>query len=66
MVTDAQMLEALEDDDKDNLCDGLWLVDTREILLLKSLTLVRKAEILGHELDHAVNDFRHWLRDETA
>jgi len=65
LVTDAEMLAALEEDDKDELCDGLWLVDTREILILKSLSKKRRAEILGHELDHAINDWRHEVRDNA-
>jgi hypothetical protein len=63
LTTDREMLEAMEEDDKSELVDGLWDVDTRTIFIRRKLLFSRKAEVLGHELDHALNDWRHWVRD---
>ena len=38
--------------------DGLWDVDTRTIFLRRSLSVVEKVEVLGHEVDHLINDWR--------
>ncbi len=66
LTSDREMLEAMEEEDRSELADGLWDVDTRTIYVRRSLGFKRKAEVLGHELDHAINDWRHWLRDSLA
>ena len=64
-LSDKAMLVEQEEDDKNELVDGLWDVEQRTIFVRKSLAFARKAEVLGHELDHAVNDWRHWVRDSS-
>ena len=66
LATDTEMLEAMEEDDRSELADGLWDMDTRTIFVRRNLPFKRKAEVLGHELDHAVNDWRHWVRDSLS
>lgn len=39
--------------------DGVWLVDTRTILIRKRLPAKRRAYILAHELGHAWLDWTH-------
>ena len=63
LVGDREMLEAMDEDDPIELADGLWDVDNRVIYVRRKLPFRRKAEVLGHELDHALNDWRHWLHD---
>lgn len=63
LVTDAEMLAVMDEEDRNELVDGLWDVDTRRIYIRRRMASARKAEVLGHELDHAVNDWRHWVRD---
>src|SRR5574341_431967 len=52
LTSDREMLDAMDEDDKSELADGLWDVDTRTIYVRRSLGFKRKAEVLGHELDH--------------
>jgi hypothetical protein len=66
LTTNKEMLEAMDEDDTTELADGLWDVDTRTIYVRRNLPFKRKAEVLGHELDHALNDWRHWVRDHFA
>jgi hypothetical protein len=63
LVSDRKMLEAMDEDDPSEIADGLWDVDRRTIYVRSKLPFSRKVEVLGHEVDHAVNDWRHWLRD---
>ncbi|HET7292624.1 MAG TPA: hypothetical protein VFM88_09375 [Vicinamibacteria bacterium] len=63
LTSDREMLDAMDEDDRSELADGLWDVDSRTIYVRRSLGFKRKAEVLGHELDHALNDWRHWVRD---
>lgn len=63
LVTDKEMLDAMDEDDPAELADGLWDVDSRIVYVRRSLPFKRKAEVLGHELDHALNDWRHWVQD---
>lgn len=46
------------------LLDGIFDPETRTISIRVQLPLKRRRYILGHELDHAVNDWRHWYGDE--
>jgi hypothetical protein len=66
LVSDREMLDAMDEEDRSELADGLWDVDTRTIYVRRSLGFKRKAEVLGHELDHALNDWRHWLQDSLS
>jgi hypothetical protein len=66
LTTDKGMLEVMEEDDKNELADGLWDVDNRTIYVRRNLPFKRKVEVLGHELDHAINDWRHWARDHFS
>lgn len=65
LVTDGEMLEAMDEDkrDKDELSDGLWDVGERVIRVRRSLPLKRKWYVLSHEMDHAHTDWQHWLLD---
>ncbi len=54
-VTDSEMKEAADGGE----ADGLWLVDSREILILKTMPIKRRRYILAHELNHALTDFVH-------
>lgn len=44
--------------------DGLWLADSRLIVIRKSLPAKRRAYILAHELGHAWLDWQHQHLDE--
>lgn len=44
-------------------CDGLWLDDSRTILIRKRLPAKRRAYLLVHELGHAWLDFSHQYLD---
>lgn len=63
LVTDAEMLLAMDEEERTELADSLWDVDCRTIFVRRRLSGERKAEMLGQELDHAMNDWRHWVRD---
>lgn len=60
-VPDSQMLTISEEDEKDQVCDGLWLVDILTIYIRKSLSITRKRYVLLHESQHALNDIMHAL-----
>jgi len=45
--------------------DGGWRVDLQTLYLLKTLDRSRKLRIFAHELVHALNDWTHWLLDQT-
>lgn len=60
LVTDAEMLDALEEED---LVDGLWLVEEKAILIRCSLPVRRLRYILTHELIHAAVDLHHAALD---
>jgi Zn-dependent peptidase ImmA (M78 family) len=66
LTTDKGMLDVMDEDDKSELADGLWDVDNRTIYVRRNLPFKRKVEVLGHELDHAINDWRHWARDRFS
>lgn len=47
--------------------DGCWVVEDKSIYIVDDIPLEGQWYILGHELDHAVNDWRHDLhRDGLA
>ena len=54
-----ELRESLEE--SDDLVDGLWVAESREILIHKAIAMKRKVEVLCHEVDHAVNDWRSWV-----
>lgn len=56
----AAEMKAHEVDDS----DGYWDSDTRTIYLRRRLPVKRLRYIIGHELDHAINDYRHYCTDE--
>lgn len=58
LVTRAEMAKAGGEG-----CDGLWLVDTRSILVVRTLPARRKRYILAHELGHAWLDWQHFVED---
>lgn len=60
-VPDSEMLTISEEDEKDQVCDGLWLVDSLTIYIRKSLSITRKRYVLCHEAQHALNDIMHAL-----
>ena len=66
LTSDREMLDAMDEEDRSELADGLWDVENRTIYVRRSLGFKRKAEVLGHELDHALNDWRHWVRDSLS
>lgn len=66
LTSDREMLDAMDEEDRSELADGLWDVENRTIYVRRSLGFKRKAEVLGHELDHALNDWRHWVRDSFS
>jgi len=41
-----------------------WVVDSRTVYVLRSLSWERKVEMLMHELEHAFTDYKSWLKDE--
>lgn len=44
--------------------DGYWDSDTRTIYVRRRLQAKRLRYIIGHEMDHAINDYRHHLANE--
>lgn len=44
--------------------DGLWLADSKLIVIRKSLPAKRRAYILAHELGHAWLDWQHQHLDD--
>ena len=44
--------------------DGYWDPDTRTIYLRRQLPAKRLRYMVGHEMDHAINDYRHHLTNE--
>jgi Zn-dependent peptidase ImmA (M78 family) len=65
-VTDSEMLAEQEEDNREEVADGLWDVETRTIYVRKSLPLRRKRYILGHEVGHAFIDWQHFCLNEEA
>lgn len=50
---------------KDN--DGVWVTEDKTIYIVDSIPLGAQWYILGHEMDHMLNDWRHDLhRDGIA
>lgn len=43
--------------------DGFWEASTRTIYVRKRLPTKRLRYMIGHEIDHAVNDWRHQMLD---
>lgn len=59
-------VKQLSNSDMDMLAtdaDGLWMDDTRTILIRKTLPAKRRAYILAHELGHAWLDWTHLFLD---
>lgn len=44
--------------------DGFWDADSRTIYVRKRLPAKRLRYMIGHEIDHAVNDWRHRMQDD--
>lgn len=44
--------------------DGYWDPDSRTIYLRRRLPVKRLRYMVGHEMDHAINDYRHHLTNE--
>lgn len=44
--------------------DGGWDETTRTIFVRRRLPAKRLRYIIGHEMDHAINDYRHHLANE--
>lgn len=61
IVSDADMLEAMDEDkrDKEQLADGLWDCEERVIRVRQALTLKRRRYVLTHEMQHATLDWQH-------
>lgn len=59
-MTRAEVRKANEGDDS----DGLWDIDRRAILVVKSLPTARKCWVITHELKHAVEDWQHHCVNE--
>ena len=65
-VSDTEMLEEQEEEERAEVVDGLWDVDNRTIFVRRSLSLRRKRYILGHEMCHALADWIHDCLNEEA
>lgn len=64
LVTNREMLQALdEEDNKAELVDGLWDVETRTILIRERIPKARQIRVFAHELRHALADWEHWISD---
>ncbi len=60
------IIKQLGDAEFDTHCaeaDGLWIPETRTILVRKRLPAKRRAYILAHELGHAWLDWQHHYLD---
>jgi hypothetical protein len=65
LVTNREMLQALdEEDNKAELVDGLWDVETRTILIRERIPKARQIRVFAHELRHALADWEHWISDQ--
>jgi hypothetical protein len=63
-VTRAEMKEV---DGTEEPPDGLWDCATRTIYVLRRLPARRLRYVIGHEMDHAVNDYRlHCVNEGIA
>lgn len=61
-VPPRELAEELEAEPHD--AGGCWDDDKREILIDKTLPIAGQWYVLGHELQHAMLDYQHWLLSE--
>ena len=64
LVTDREMADECDEEDRSEIPDGLWDVETRTIFIRRKLPWKRRLIVLLHERKHAVLDHEHWMADE--
>lgn len=55
--------ETLYDETTREFLDGIWDQEGKTIYINKHVSVRRRRRLILHELDHALNDLRHWAAD---